>query len=308
MFRPGSSRSTSRRRRNTSSVRSRPVDPRGDQQDRNRVRNAAHETSSAGARMDAVHARNLDRLGNRRQRRRHQRPVQPVGSRDLRGRPLPSKRQEHPVTGTTRSSPITTPSGTSKMSSATQRSSMSHQDRRRLPRSLPGKPLPNEAGWPNVQGKPAGDALHLPYVWGGSHGISPIPASARDFDQAPLHLASSCVGGTHAPTMTTMGLLEWGKPGPARRDYLRQRRPHLPRVSIRPIRTPLLGHLRMRPSGFTGPGWIAKENPHPATSPPSRNDTRRVYEPFQSKRRPRPGRERGTTTPEEMSPRPNRSP
>jgi Transglycosylase SLT domain len=53
------------------------------------------------------------------------------------------------------------------------------------------------------------------YVWGGSHGISPTPPNGPfDCSSAVSHLLQ--VGGFGNPTMTTVGLATWGKPGPGR--------------------------------------------------------------------------------------------
>ena len=57
------------------------------------------------------------------------------------------------------------------------------------------------------------DALHLAYVWGGSHGQSPTPANGPfDCSSAVSHLLQ--VGGFGNPTMDTTGLVRWGEPGP----------------------------------------------------------------------------------------------
>jgi cell wall-associated NlpC family hydrolase len=59
------------------------------------------------------------------------------------------------------------------------------------------------------------DALHLPYVWGGSHGQSPTPANGPfDCSSAVSHLLQ--VGGFGNPTMDTAELDRWGDPRPGR--------------------------------------------------------------------------------------------
>ena len=69
--------------------------------------------SSAGAvGLDAVHALDLGDLRRRRQQRRPQGPLQP-GRRDLRRRALPQGRRRRQGHATARSSPTTTPAGTS---------------------------------------------------------------------------------------------------------------------------------------------------------------------------------------------------
>ncbi|HYP55978.1 MAG TPA: lytic transglycosylase domain-containing protein [Solirubrobacterales bacterium] len=59
------------------------------------------------------------------------------------------------------------------------------------------------------------DALHLPYVYGGSHGESPTPANGPfDCSSAVSHLLQ--VAGFGNPTMDTTALIGWGEPGPGR--------------------------------------------------------------------------------------------
>ncbi|HEX9108126.1 MAG TPA: lytic transglycosylase domain-containing protein [Longimicrobiales bacterium] len=59
------------------------------------------------------------------------------------------------------------------------------------------------------------DALHLSYVWGGSHGSSPTPPDGPfDCSSAVSHLLQ--VGGYRNPTMDTTELVHWGDPGPGR--------------------------------------------------------------------------------------------
>ncbi len=104
-------------------------------------------------------------------------------------------------------------------------------------------------------------ALRLPYVWGGSHGLNPIPASAREFDCSSAVSRLLQVGGTHAPTMTTIGLLQWGKPGPGKwvTIYVNSGHTFLEfRFAPPPHR--YWGTSGMRPNSFTGPGWINKDN------------------------------------------------
>jgi len=124
-----------------------------------------------------------------------------------------------------------------------------------------GNLAPNEAVGRMYEEAGRLDALHLPYVWGGSHGISPIPASARDFDCSSAVSRLLQVGGTHAPTMTTMGLLEWGQTGPGKwvTIYVNSGHTFL-EFRFAPPAHRFWGTSGMRPSGFTGPGWIAKNN------------------------------------------------
>ena len=78
------------------------------------------------------------------------------------------------------------------------------------------------------------DALHLAYLWGGSHAESPTPANGPfDCSSAVSHLLQ--VGGFKNPTMDTSALVELGRPrsrapGHDPRQALRARRPHLHRV------------------------------------------------------------------------------
>jgi hypothetical protein len=56
---------------------------------------------------------------------------------------------------------------------------------------------------------------HSEYIWGGSHGLTPTPANGPfDCSSAVSHLLQ--VGGFENPTMTTVGLKDWGKPGPGK--------------------------------------------------------------------------------------------
>jgi hypothetical protein len=53
------------------------------------------------------------------------------------------------------------------------------------------------------------------YVWGGSHGLTPTPPNGPfDCSSAVSHLLQ--VGGFENPTMDTVALSSWGKPGPGR--------------------------------------------------------------------------------------------
>ena len=73
---------------------------RRDQQDRVELRAEHGPELGRGDRLDAVHAVDLDPLGNRRRRRRHRRSVEP-GRRDLLGGPVPRRvrRRGRPPTG-----------------------------------------------------------------------------------------------------------------------------------------------------------------------------------------------------------------
>jgi len=56
---------------------------------------------------------------------------------------------------------------------------------------------------------------HTSYVYGGSHGLSPTPPNGPfDCSSAVSHLLQ--VAGFHNPTMDTIALASWGKPGPGR--------------------------------------------------------------------------------------------
>ncbi len=84
-----------------------------DQPDRDPLRPARRgHLDRRGDRMDAVPALDLGGLRRRRQRGRAQGPLQP-GRRDLRRRPLPARRRRRDRPAHARSSPTTTPTGTS---------------------------------------------------------------------------------------------------------------------------------------------------------------------------------------------------
>ncbi len=105
------------------------------------------------------------------------------------------------------------------------------------------------------------DSLRLPYVWGGSHGLNPIPASAREFDCSSAVSRLLQVGGTGAPTMTTLGLLEWGKPGPGKWVTIHVNAGHtFLEFRFAPPKHRYWGTSGMRASGYTGPGWITKDS------------------------------------------------
>ena len=90
-----------------------------DQPDRDRVRHQPQRLHRRRARLDAVHALDLEDLRRRRQRRRPQGPLQP-GRRDLRRGALPERRRRRTRTCAPRSSPTTTPTGTSTRSCSTR--------------------------------------------------------------------------------------------------------------------------------------------------------------------------------------------
>lgn len=56
---------------------------------------------------------------------------------------------------------------------------------------------------------------HTAYVWGGSHGLTPTPPNGP-FDCSSAVSHELQVGGFKNPTMTTIGLSRWGKPGPGK--------------------------------------------------------------------------------------------
>lgn len=104
------------------------------------------------------------------------------------------------------------------------------------------------------------DALHLPYVWGGSHGQSPTPPNGPfDCSSAVSHLLQ--VGGFHNPTMDTTELVGWGDPGPGRGVTIHVK-PFGPEahtfIEFMPGVTPpserYWGTSDSNPGG--GPGWI----------------------------------------------------
>jgi outer membrane biosynthesis protein TonB len=90
--------------------------PGGDQRDRDGLRPQPERLHRRRRRVDAVPAVELEALRRRRQPRRAQGPVQP-GRRHLRHRPLPEGRGRRRTTCARRSSPTTTPTGTSTASS-----------------------------------------------------------------------------------------------------------------------------------------------------------------------------------------------
>ncbi|HEX5762132.1 MAG TPA: lytic transglycosylase domain-containing protein [Solirubrobacterales bacterium] len=104
------------------------------------------------------------------------------------------------------------------------------------------------------------DALRLPYVWGGSHGLSPTPANGPfDCSSFVSHLLQ--VGGFDIPTMTTVGLVGWGEPGPGRWVTIHVK-PFGPDAhtflefssQATPASKRYAGTSATNPSG--GPGWI----------------------------------------------------
>ena len=86
--------------------------PGRDQRDRDRLRPQPQRLLRGRPGLDAVHAVHLEDVRRRRQPRRQQGPLQPRG-RDLRGRALPARRRAPTRTCAARSSPTTTPIGTS---------------------------------------------------------------------------------------------------------------------------------------------------------------------------------------------------
>ena len=95
-----------------------------DQPDRDRLRHQPQRLHRRRAGLDAVHALDLGDVRRRRQRRRPQGPLQP-GRRDLRRGPLPERRRRRRTTCAPRSSPTTTPTGTSTRSCSTPTSTAS---------------------------------------------------------------------------------------------------------------------------------------------------------------------------------------
>ena len=90
-----------------------------DQPDRDRVRHQPQRLHRRRARLDAVHPLDLEDVRRRRQRRRPQGSLQP-GRRDLRRGPLPEGRRRRHRPAHARSSPTTTPTGTSTRSCSTR--------------------------------------------------------------------------------------------------------------------------------------------------------------------------------------------
>ena len=108
------------------------------------------------------------------------------------------------------------------------------------------------------------NALHIPYVWGGSHGFSPTPSNGPfDCSSAVSHLLQ--VGGFHNPTMDTTELVNWGEPGPGREVTIHVK-PYGPEahtfIEFMPGVTPpserYWGTSDSNPGG--GPGWIPQSN------------------------------------------------
>ena len=91
-------------------------DPRGDQRDRDGLRPQPERVVRRRPRLDAVHAPHLEDVRDGREQGRAQGSVQP-GRRDLRRRPLPQGRRLREGRPRARSSPTTTPTGTSTRSS-----------------------------------------------------------------------------------------------------------------------------------------------------------------------------------------------
>ena len=96
--------------------------PRGDQRDRDELRAQPQRVQRGRDRLDAVHPLELEGVRSRRQRRRQEGPVQP-GRRDLRRGALPQGRRRVRKTSARRSSPTTTPTGTSTRCSCVHASS-----------------------------------------------------------------------------------------------------------------------------------------------------------------------------------------
>ena len=96
--------------------------PGRDQRDRDRLRPQPQRLLRRRARLDAVHALDVGRLRRRRQPGRPEGPVQP-GRRDLRRRALPPRRRRRHRPARARSSPTTTPTGTSTPSSCARATS-----------------------------------------------------------------------------------------------------------------------------------------------------------------------------------------
>ncbi len=108
------------------------------------------------------------------------------------------------------------------------------------------------------------NTLHLPYVWGGSHGFSPTPPNGPfDCSSAVSHLLQ--VGGFHNPTIATPELARWGDPGPGRYVTIHVK-PYGPEahtfIEFMPGVTPpserYWGTSDSNPNG--GPGWIPQSD------------------------------------------------
>ncbi|MGH7484289.1 MAG: lytic transglycosylase domain-containing protein [bacterium] len=100
------------------------------------------------------------------------------------------------------------------------------------------------------------------YVWGGSHGFSPTPRNGPfDCSSAVSHLLQ--IGGLHNPTMDTVALSTWGKPGPGRWVTILVK-PYEPEahtvIEFMPGVTPpdkrYWGTSGFIEGGGHGPGWI----------------------------------------------------
>jgi cell wall-associated NlpC family hydrolase len=101
------------------------------------------------------------------------------------------------------------------------------------------------------------DVLHLPYVWGGSHGQSPTPANGPfDCSSAVSHLLQ--VGGFRNPTMDTAALVRWGDPGPGREVT----------IHVKPFGAEAHTFIEFMP-GVTPPGerYWGTSNSHPGGGP-----------------------------------------
>ncbi len=104
------------------------------------------------------------------------------------------------------------------------------------------------------------DALHLTYVYGGSHGASPTPANGPfDCSSAVSHLLQ--VAGFGNPTMDTTALITWGEPGRGRyltihiKPYGEDAHTFIELdPSVAPASRRYWGTSRTNPNG--GPGWI----------------------------------------------------
>jgi hypothetical protein len=100
------------------------------------------------------------------------------------------------------------------------------------------------------------------YVWGGSHGLTPTPRNGPfDCSSAVSHLLQ--VGGFRNPTMDTVALSSWGKPGPGRWLTILVK-PYEPEahtvLRFEPGVTPpgkrFWGTTGFIEGGGHGPGWI----------------------------------------------------
>ena len=178
--------------RRTGSATSGPVDPRRDQLGRDRLRHQPRRLLGAGA---EGWMQFLPRAGkpsaSTATATAAQGPQQPLG-RDLRRRPTAARLRRSAATGTPRSSPTTTPSGTSPRSGA--RAPLRRRGPVEAPsgpaalrrRARPTRPSP---GWSPRPPASAPFARHSEYVWGGSHGSSrprpTVPSTAPRRRQPP---------------------------------------------------------------------------------------------------------------------------